>query len=197
LLKHDGGSDVTRIAFAMAVALATMATPAVATRAAADAVNPGGSLEIAIKATFLYKFAPFVVWPPTAFASPTSAFALCVVGDDPFGPMLDRVVSGQHYDGHDIKVVHLGTLTAESGCNLAFIATRDPRLMTQSLEAVSASPVLTVTDSMADDSAKGMINFRIANDHVAFEIDAARAARSGLSISSKLLSLAVAVKASP
>ncbi|MGH6971763.1 MAG: YfiR family protein, partial [Caulobacteraceae bacterium] len=43
------------------------------------------SLEYAVKATFLYKFGPFVAWPTATFASPRSPFAVCVFGEDPFG----------------------------------------------------------------------------------------------------------------
>jgi len=42
-----------------------------------------------------------------------------------------------------------------------------------------------------------MITFVIASDRVRFEIDEARAVRSGLAISSKLLSLAVSVRPAP
>jgi hypothetical protein len=41
---------------------------------------------------------------------------------------------------------------------------------------------------------KGIVNFVIVDDRVRFEIDDAEAARRGLRISSKLLSLAVSVK---
>jgi hypothetical protein len=54
--------------------------------------------------------------------------------------------------------------------------------------------VLTVTDSARDEPARGIINFLIQNNRVRFEIDNGAAAESGLTISSKLLSLAVSVK---
>jgi hypothetical protein len=54
-------------------------------------------------------------------------------------------------------------------------------------------PLLVVT-SQAAEGHKGIINFVIRDDRVRFEIDDAEAARRGLTISSKLLSLAVSVK---
>ena len=53
----------------------------VATAAGAD--SP--SLKLEVKAAYLAKFAPFVVWPQTAFANPSAPLVLCVQGDDPFG----------------------------------------------------------------------------------------------------------------
>jgi len=68
----------------------------------------------------------------------------------------------------------------------------------QLLAPVAASaPVLTVTDSIDALDAKGMINFVVADNRVRFEIDDAAARRSGLVISSKLLSLALSVRPSP
>jgi len=62
---------------------------------------------------------------------------------------------------------------------------------------VAGRPVLTITDEVSEDAAKGMINFVIADDRVRFEIDAAAAARSGLPISSKLLDVALSVRTKP
>ena len=53
--------------------------------------------------------------------------------------------------------------------------------------------MLTVTDAATDPAAKGIINFVIEDDRVRFEIDNSTAAAGGLTISSKLLSLAVHV----
>src|SRR6185369_14635060 len=40
------------------------------------------SLEPSIKATFLYKFVPFVEWPADAFDTPTAPVNICVFGND-------------------------------------------------------------------------------------------------------------------
>jgi hypothetical protein len=61
------------------------------------------------------------------------------------------------------------------------------------LETMRGQPVVTVTDSGM--KAHGVISFLIQDNHVRFDIDDALAAQGGLSISSKLLGLAHAVKA--
>jgi hypothetical protein len=155
------------------------------------------TLALAVKAAFLYKFEPFVTWPAQVFPSPDSPFNLCVIGADPFGPLLDRAVAGQATAGHTIVVLRLDTVSPDTHCQLLYIATADPGMARQAETAVTGGPVLTITDSIGDGAAKGMINFVIADKRVRFEIDAAAAKRSGLEISSKLLSLAVAVRATP
>jgi YfiR/HmsC-like len=155
------------------------------------------ALALAVKAAFLYKFEPFVSWPAQAFPSPASPFNLCVVGDDPFGPLLDRAVSGQQTAGHAIAVLRLKSVSPDAHCQLLFIATADPGSARQAEAAVAGTAVLTITDSIDDPADRGMINFVIADNRVRFQIDAVAAAQSGLTISSKLLSLAVSVRSGP
>jgi hypothetical protein len=151
----------------------------------------GGSLELAVQATYLYKFAPFVEWPKTTFQSPESAFVLCVAGNDPFGAVLDEAVSGQSILGHPISVRRLRVVARNSGCDILFAAGSPAQSVAAELAAVRGTPVLTVTDSERDGGTKGIIDFVIQDNRVRFGIDNAAAAENGLVISSKLLSLAV------
>lgn len=157
------------------------------------------SLAMAIKATFLYKFPLYVTWPERAFPAATSPFTLCIVGDDAFAALVERAARGQSIAEHAMSVLRLrtpsqGTPAPADQCRVLYIATDDPLAARQLLAGADGMPVLTVTDGMTDPAAKGMVNFVIAADRVRFEIDEAAAVRSGLSVSSKLLSLAVSVR---
>lgn len=163
---------------------------------AARADDPG-ALALAVKAAFLYKFEPFVGWPAQAFPVAGSPFNLCILGNDPFGALLDRAVAGQKTAGHAFAVLRLTSVSADAHCQMLYIASADVAAARQAEAAVAGAPVLTVTDGVADPSAKGMINFVIAGNRVRFEIDDGEAKRSGLDISSKLLSLAVSVRPAP
>ncbi|MGE5567134.1 MAG: YfiR family protein [Parcubacteria group bacterium] len=168
---------------AMALALAVFAG-AVPARAA--------SLEYPVKAAFLYKFAPFVEWPATAWVSPSSPLTLCVVGDDPFGGMLDRTVEGRRLGPHPIVVRRLERLAADSGCSIAYIGGSKAQSVSDALAAVQGTPVLTVTDE-AEGGDRGIIHFVLRGNRVRFVIDDAAAAKNGMVISSKLMRLALAV----
>jgi hypothetical protein len=168
--------------FAAGLAAVLVASPA----AAQDT-----SLGLAVKATYLYKFAPFVEWPKAAFASPESPLVLCVAGDDPFGQMLDEAVSGRRVSGRAIDLRRMERVGRDSGCDILFAAGSPAQSVAAALAAVRGTPVLTVTDSERTGAAKGIINFVIRSGHVRFEIDNTAALENGLVISSKLLSLAV------
>lgn len=177
----------TRWTAAFIAMAAGFAGPALAT------AGEGEALEVAVKATYLYKFAPFVSWPPAVWAAPAAPLTICVQGADPFGTVLDRAVAGQAVAGHPLAVRRLARIAADSGCQIAYLAGGPAQSRAQALAAVAEAPVLTVTDE-AHGGARGIVNLVLDAGRVRFSIDAAQADRSGVAISSKLLALAVEVK---
>ena len=148
-------------------------------------------LELAVKAAYLYKLAPFVDWPPDALESATSPFYLCVVGRDPFGGLLDRAVAGQAVDGRPIVVRRMSVVDRMVRCHLAYLGGSPGQSVKQELHAFQGAPVLTVTDGAAS---AGIVDFVLHDGRVRFRIDNDEAKASRLSISSKVLSLALSVK---
>jgi hypothetical protein len=148
------------------------------------------SLEYPIKATYLYKFAPFVTWPESAFDSPNSPFVMCIVGEDPFGPLLDQAVAGQRVGQHAIIVRRLQKVDKGASCHILFVGASRGQTAADVLALVKGAPVLTVTDSVGANAS--VIQFVVQDNRVRFRIDGQAAAQNGLVISSKLLSLALA-----
>ena len=148
------------------------------------------SLETAVKAAYLYKFAPFVQWPVEA-RGPGTPFTVCVVGADPFGPVLDRAVVGQKVGDRPIVIRRLSLAAHDSPCEIAFLGGSHAQSVRDELVALHGAPVLTVTDAAAS---PGVVDFALTQGRVRFRIDDQTAAEDGLTISSKLLSLAVSVR---
>ena len=168
-------------------------TAASAPPAATPPVAAAPPLELAVKAAYLAKFAPFVVWPQNAFSAPNAPLVLCVQGDDPFDGMLDRLTAGQSVGAHAVIVRRLPKLDPDSGCQIAYLAGSSAQSPAAALKAVEGQPVLTVTDAEAGGE-KGIVHLVLIGGRVRFMIDAGRAAQSQLGVSSKLLALAVEVK---
>jgi hypothetical protein len=146
-----------------------------------------GPTEAAVKADYLYKFADFVEWPAAGAASPAQ---LCVAGDDPFGSVLDQAIRGQTIDGKPVVVTRLDRVDKGAPCAILFLAPSHRQPLADALDKLKGTPVLTVTDD-APTGQRGMIDFVMRDNRVRFRIDPTAAERSGLTISSKLLSLAV------
>jgi hypothetical protein len=152
------------------------------------------NLEVAVKATYLYKFAPFVEWPASAFETEMTPLSICIQGDDPFGPVLDRAVAGQRMGPHPVVVRRMARVERSSGCHVLYAGGSRAQSAIDALRAVHGAGVLTVTDSGHETGAHGIIQFRIKDGRVRFDIDDAAAAEDHLTISSKLLSLALSVR---
>jgi hypothetical protein len=151
------------------------------------------SLEYQVKATYLYKLAPFVNWPPAEFATPNAPFHICVAGDDPFGSFLHDAVAGRRFGTHPFDVLRLNELRPGASCQIVFISRSQTQETRQLLASMSGRPVLTVIDSGVPQQG-GVVQFVIEHGRVGFEIDTGAAARNHITISSKLLDLALAVR---
>ena len=146
-----------------------------------------------MKATYLYKFAPFIDWPDAAAEFPAGSFRICVVGGNPLGNVLDRATHGQTIAGRPITIQRLPSVSGNPGCSVMYVAGPDPQSIARILASVRGSPVLTVTDDQTDPMDSGIINFVLEANRVRFAIDDGAAAANHLTISSKLLSLATRV----
>lgn len=156
--------------------------------AAMLAASPGQAQvsDMAVKAAFLPKFARYVTWPASAHAS---QIVICVIGDDPFGNVLSQATVGQQVDGRAFVVKHIPNANGASDCAIAFV---DGAHTGEALAALGRRPVLTVTDARSS-AQRGVIHFTVADGRVRFYIDNAQAQARGLTISSRLLALAIGV----
>src|SRR5215469_11328397 len=103
--------------FAVAVFLGWLV---LATKPAGSAPPP--SLEYAVKATFLYKFIPFVQWPAGAFEAADSPVIICVFGNDAVSTLIDDAVSNQHAEQRGLSVRHLDAPRRDTGCHILYVA---------------------------------------------------------------------------
>ena len=143
------------------------------------------SLEYAVKAAYLAKFAPFIDWPDSAFASPGAPLSICVLGGDPFGAALDRAAASANRGAAPEAVRRLS-----SAPDLAkrlppgFLYLVNDEAVASLPPGLRDRPIVTVTESGHGD---GIISFVIDGNHVRFDIDDDAAARIAASaISSKL-----------
>lgn len=148
--------------------------------------------QAAVQANFLPKFVRYVAWPAVRRPAQGTSFQLCVIGRDPYGPVLDAAAATEQIDGHSVAVRRLPDARGADACHLAFVRGQQPADTGRLLFALRTLPVLTVTDGQTG-SQRGMVHFATIAGRVRFFINDAEAARSGLTISSRLLALAAGV----
>jgi hypothetical protein len=173
----------------LAIALVA-ASLAASTASAAGRPAPSTYGEYEVKAAFIYNFAKFIDWPAESLGRPGEAMNVCILGEDPFGGILERTLQAKTVHGRALRIERLGGVSDLQSCQIIFISASESRRLPHILEILWGSPVLTIGETPDFGSAGGIINFVIEDSRVRFEINAGAAARSGLRISSKLLSLA-------
>jgi YfiR/HmsC-like len=167
-------------------------------------VSPGhspaqttGPTEYALKAAFLFNFAKFVEWPPSAFATPQSAFLVCVLGADPFGGALDDALLRHSVQGHAVALLRLKRNADIVDCQILFIPASERNRLPEVITKLRGQPVLVVGENDDFASSGGVIQFALEQNRIHFLINTDAADRSGLKFSSKLLALAKIVRDAP
>ena len=146
--------------------------------------------EYEVKAAFLLNFTRFVEWPGLVDTG-DAPFSICILGDDPFGPVLDRIVEGESVNGRRLAIRRIGRPHLNS-CQVVFFAGHEKD--TAKILAGLSPGVLTIGDGAAFLREGGMIAFVLENRRVRFDINQSAAAKAGIRISSKLLSVARSVE---
>ena len=149
--------------------------------------------EAEFKAIFLYRFAGFVEWPATAFASPGAPFVIGVLGEDPFKSILDEVVKGESVKGHPVITVRYRQVEQIGPCHILFVSSSESKIYEHILARLRGRPILIVGDTEGFASLGGTIRLRTEEPRLQVNVKAARAA--GLSIDPTLLNIAEIVGA--
>lgn len=150
------------------------------------------SREYQVKAAFLYNFTKFVEWPPYCFPSDESPIVIGVLGKNPFGEELDKIVQDRKVNGRGFTVKIVQSVVDSAAVHLLFVPMGEElRLAAKKTGAIDLPGILTVGESDQFAELGGTINFVTEVDKVRFQINREATARAGVKISAQLLKLAV------
>lgn len=184
LLSHGRGRrSISSAALRFALLLCLSAT------SLTQQVHP---TESQVKAAYLFNLGKFVQWPIDHGPSGDS-FDLCVLGQDPFGPVLDATVAGESISTRKIAVVRISKVSETAPCNILYISVSEAGRLGPILEAARHSGALTVSDIPHFVEHGGIIGFVKQQDRVRFEVNRSAAGDSHLTLSSELLKVALRV----
>ncbi len=146
--------------------------------------------EYQLKAVFLYNFVNFVTWPEGAFNGPTRPFVIGILGEDPFGSFLEKVVADETFKGRPVILKRSDSPAELTDCQILFISASNRSRLDFILRSVPSRHILTVGDFEGFMEAGGMINLTHADQRVRIEINVQSTRNAGLEVSSKLLRVA-------
>ena len=147
--------------------------------------EPASATEYDFKATCLFHFMQFVKWP----ALPAGPLTIGILGDDPFGGALEKIIAGELVEGHKLAVKRARKVEDLKGCQIVFIANSEWPNINGILTSLGGANILTVGEHDGFLKQGGIIGFTPAGTKIRFEINNGTAQRSGLRIDSRLLKL--------
>jgi 3-hydroxymyristoyl/3-hydroxydecanoyl-(acyl carrier protein) dehydratase len=163
---------------------------AAAALGAARAQPAGAVLERSVKAAFLYKFLGYTEFPAGAFSDPGSPVLIGVVGSEEMAAELSRIVAGRSINNRTIVVRQFREGEAPGVVHLLFVAGADSARAARVLRQVPPGPVLLVTECSNGLQAGSIINFRVVEEHVRFDVSLEAADKNAIKLSSRLLTVA-------
>ena len=169
-----------RRVFALALALLLPAPAQAQAQAAA---------EYAAKAAFIYNIALFSTFPNPG----ASVVKLCILGRDPFGPLLASL------EGKSLGEATMTIAYPRSGgdalrqCQIVFVSASESDTMALLAQSAPQAGVLTVSDAKGAARLGIMVELAVDDKRIAFEYNAEAARAANITLSSKVLRLARAV----
>lgn len=144
--------------------------------------------EYEVKAAFLYHFGKFVKWPEQHRLGQN--FVIAVLGEDPFGEVLDRTFAGKTVLDRRVEIRRIRTLETPADIEILFVGSSEAPRLPQILKTLNDGSVLTVSEMVDFTERGGMIGFRLGRDVVHFDVNLDQANRVQLKLSSQLVRLA-------
>jgi hypothetical protein len=145
--------------------------------------------EYEVKAAFISNFAQFVKWPEKAFPNAGAPLVIGVLGDDPFGSTLEKIIQSKSVEGRKLSIRRSHRIEDLKNCQLIFVSRSEQARVSEIVGSLRGTSALTVGDMEGFARMGGVIGFKMEGNNVRFEINLAAARSAELKISSKLLAL--------
>jgi uncharacterized protein DUF4154 len=146
-----------------------------------------------VEAAYLFNFGKFVTWPANSTA-PNQPLTICVLGEDPLSPPLDRLVTGEKIDGKSVVDKKISRPEDALNCSILYISSSEAARLNRILAVLKDAPVLTVSDIPDFTERGGMIQFVLRDNRVRFTVNLPPVQHDHLTLSSELLKVAVDVR---
>jgi hypothetical protein len=181
-----------RLAMAL-VGLWLAASSLLPAKSAAAAGTTMVATEERVEAAYLHKFLNYADWPPAAFPRADTPYVIGVAGDDGVADELAHIAAGRSVNNRGVIVKRVLAGDSLNDLHMLFIGPAERARQAQWLRQAKGRPILTVTTTDGALEQGAIINFRIVDDRVRFEVSADAAEQSDIRLSSRLFSVATNV----
>jgi len=147
--------------------------------------------QIDVETVYLFNFAKFVRWPAERDGEQLN---ICIAAQKAYSDSASRVVAGEQIGTRRLAVKLVSRPEDVSGCAILFVGLAAKDHLNDLLNAAAQHATLTVSDIPGFLEQRGMISLFVVNNRVRFSVNLENVDRSGLSLSSELLKVAVQVQ---
>lgn len=188
-VSTDNNATMHKATAALRILAATWILIVAMTPSAMAQVNK----EALIKAAYLLNFARFTTWPEDAFASPDAPIVLCIAGTSPITDALPSIAKKRVQNrALQFKQLAPGEKVPEA-CHMLLVGNAPGQSMTTLTQSIASRPILTVSIQKGFSMSGGMLTLIKVKNKIRFQINLATTEKAGLTMSSRLLKLAIVV----
>lgn len=153
--------------------------------------------ELAIRAQFLRHFCSYVAWQESRFEADDAPFVIGVVGDDPFGRLLEQTFEDEEVQDRAVRIRRAGKYAEldEEGrdalreCHALVVAETDRAVQGRIIEALAEHGVLLIAHEPGFAAAGGHIQTFVRENKVRFEVNRKALQAAALNCRAALLKL--------
>jgi hypothetical protein len=146
-----------------------------------------------VKAVYLYKFLNYVEWPASVSTGPAAPYQIGVIGDDLVANELAGIIAGKTVNNRPITSRRIAYGELLTDIDVVFIGRGERARQAALLRQLRMQPALTVTETESALEQGSMVNFRIVDSRIRFEVSVDAAEQAGLKLSARLLGVAINV----
>ncbi|RJP64969.1 MAG: YfiR family protein [Ignavibacteriales bacterium] len=149
------------------------------------------SRENLLKAAYIEKFSQFVEWPgTTGIDDPSIPFTIAVLGKNEYENALEKIFSKVRIKNKNVHIRYISSTSEIENPQILIVSRSEKNRIDEILKYTTGKPILTIGDTKGYAGKGIMINLFIDKNYLRYEINKATVNKSGLKISSLLLTSA-------
>lgn len=152
------------------------------------------SLDYQVKAAMAYKFLGYSEWPEKRFNDSHSPYRIWVLGSADIKNELQNIVAHRIINGRSIEVYSATAVDQIDNAHIVFVARDMEALLPKLAMRAEKNSYLIVTENEQGLVSGSTINLRLVDGRIGFDISLKCAQTYGITLSSRLLPIAVSIE---
>jgi YfiR/HmsC-like len=181
--------NIAKTKIATVLLLSTVALLLIYEQTYSETSEPIAS-EYGLKAAYLEKILDYVQWPESSANRSTDVFEIVILGDNPFGTILENIFRDRQVNGNSIEIRYLTKLSAINTPDVLFVANSETDQLSNILKAIKGKPVFLVGDTEGYCENGVFFNFYKEAEYLRFELNEQALKAAGFSVSFHLVRIA-------